>query len=313
MSVLITGATGFVGASLVRRCLDRGREVHVIVRAGANTWRIDDIRTRVRQHEGDLLDADRVRAIVAAVRPSAICHLATHGGFAAQQDTRAIFETNIFGTMNLLRACETTDFDCFVNTGSSSEYGIANRPMEESDRIEPRGDYAVSKATSTLFCTSEAVEKGLPVMTLRLFSPYGPWDDGRRMVPYVVSSLLRGEAPQLSSPRHVRDYVYIEDVLDAYERAMAAPLSGTVFNIGSGMQYTIGDVVDRIGAAVPGSVAPIWGARGPQRNEPAVWAANIEKARAQLGWEPRTSLPEGIARTVAWFRDHGHRYQEHQA
>jgi len=313
MKILVTGATGFVGACLVRRLQQRGREVHVTVRKGSSTWRIRDILPRLVVHEGDLRDADRVRSIVTSVRPSAVCHLATQGGYAVQQDARTIFETNVFGTMNLLRACESTGFDSFVNTGSSSEYGMAARPMDELDRLEPRGDYAVSKAASTLFCTAEAIEKGLPVVTLRLFSPYGPWDDAKRMVPYVISSLLKGAAPRLSSPHHVRDYVYIEDVLDAYERAMTAPRSGTVFNIGSGVQHAIGEVVDRIEDAVQSGVAPVWGARGPQRSEPAVWAANIEKARTRLGWEPRTSLPEGIARTVAWFREHGRHYPEYTA
>ena len=226
MRILVTGATGFVGACLCRRLLGLGHELHLFVRQTANIWRIADIAHQMVLHDVDLRDAQAVQRSVAAIRPERIFHLATYGGFSFQKEVAAIHAVNFLGTVNLLQACEKVGFEQFIHTGSSSEYGIKAEPMKETDLLEPLGDYAVSKAAATLFCRSEALLKGLPIVTLRVFSPYGPWDDPQRLIPYVIAALLKGNAPLLANPAAVRDYLFIDDVIDAYLAVMAAPLRG---------------------------------------------------------------------------------------
>jgi nucleoside-diphosphate-sugar epimerase len=304
MRVLVTGATGFVGASLTRRLVNSGKEVHVFTRQTTDLWRIKDILKRVRRYDVDLRDADKVETYVADIRPTVIFHLATFGGFSSQVDSANILDSNFKGTAHLLRACEKTGFDCFVNTGSSSEYGMKMSPMAEIDRLEPLGDYGVAKAAATLFCRSEAIRKGLPVVTLRLFSPYGPWDDPKRLIPYVITSLLKGEAPELSTPSSVRDYVYIDDVLEMYLKLsenFVAP--GDIINVGSGSQSSIGEVVSLLAEIVGNGMEPASGTLESRKNEPEKWVADIGKAKALTGWEPSTLLESGLRKTVAWFRD----------
>lgn len=305
MRVLVTGATGFVGACLTRRLVEEGHQVHLFLRDGSDTWRLNDILDRVVLHRLDLRDDEAVTREVREARPEVVCHLATYGGFAFQTDSRAIVEANLLGTMNLLRACEKTGFRLFVNTGSSSEYGTKDHPMREDDLPEPVGEYGVTKAAATLFCQAEALTKGLPVVTLRLFSPYGPWDDPKRLIPFAAARLLADEAPRLSSPRAVRDYVYIDDVLDCYFALFEAKeIVPGIFNVGSGVQNSIGEVVTLLGELIGAGGEPIWGSVAPARPEPAVWCADIGKARDLLGWRPATSLREGLAMTVAWMREH---------
>lgn len=264
---------------------------------------------RVTNHEIDLRDAGIVEKAVAQIRPTIIYHLATYGGFTSQKDTSVIIESNLMGTVNLLRACEKIGFDCFINTGSSSEYGIKPGPMGECDIIEPVGDYGVSKAAATLFCRSSALEKGLPVFTLRLFSPYGPWDDPQRLIPYVIKSLLRGEPPKLSTPKSVRDFIYIDDVLDVFLKIIKAPVSGgRIYNVGSGVQVSIGEVVSMITKIIGNGLEPMWGKVKSQRTEPGSWVADIGKAKTELWWVPATSLWAGLSKTVEWFRENLERY-----
>jgi nucleoside-diphosphate-sugar epimerase len=140
---------------------------------------------------------------------------------------------------------------------------------------------------------------------LRLFSPYGPWDDQKRLIPYVLASLLRGEPPQLSNPAAVRDYVYADDVVEAYLRAarkMSPP--GEVHNVGSGQQHSIAEVVEILCRLVAEGAPPVWGAREMQRPEPVTWVANISKISNALGWKPTVTLPQGLALTADWLRDH---------
>ncbi len=307
MRILVTGATGFIGACLARRMVHDGHEVHIFSREHSYTWRIADLMTDIRDHRADLRDASAIDAAVLRIKPEAIFHLATYGGFASQQDGVEIFHANCIGTMNLVKACENIDFCCFVNTGSSSEYGIKERPMREDDLLEPVGDYGVTKAAATLFCRSEAVLKGLPLVTFRVFSPYGPWDDPKRMIPYVISSILLNKPPALAKPDSVRDYIYIDDVVDAYAGILKTQVQpGEIYNIGSGRQSTIGEVVRLICDILPG-VDPQWGTAQLQRPEPKTWVADVAKITSATDWRPETRLADGLAKTIDWMRDNvGH-------
>jgi nucleoside-diphosphate-sugar epimerase len=305
MRTLVTGATGFVGACLARRLLAIGHEVHIFARQNSDRWRIADIAPDLVAHDLDLRDSQAVERAVTAVRPEKVFHLATYGGFTFQKDLDAIYSVNLQGTVNLVRACEKAGFDSFIHTGSSSEYGMKGGPMKETDLLEPLGDYAVSKAAATLFCRSEALQKGLPIATLRIFSPYGPWDDPQRLIPYAISSLLKGVAPQLSSRTSVRDYIYIDDVIDAYLAVMRTDIiPGGIYNVGSGRQADIGAVVDRISGIIGNGIKAAWGAEAPRRAEPAVWVADAGMMKAAFGWQATTGLEEGLRQTVGWMRDH---------
>lgn len=304
MKVLVTGATGFVGACLARRLLGLGHEVHIFVRLESNKWRIADIIHDLIIHVVDLQDAPAVEQAVTAIKPECIFHLATYGGFSFQQNVTSIYAANLLGTINLVHACEKTGFKCFINTGSSSEYGLKLQPMKESDLLEPQGDYAVSKAAATLFCRSEAMQKCLPVISLRIFSPYGPWDDPKRLIPYVMSSLLNAMAPALSDPLSVRDYIFIDDAVDAYLAVMAASIvPGAIYNVGSGRQTGIGEVVGKIVTKIESAVSPVWGTREKQRPEPVKWEADIRMLESHCNWKPLVSLDDGLQITIDWMKN----------
>ncbi len=301
--VLITGATGFVGSCLARRLLKLGNDVHIFTRKESNKWRIKDILSHLTEHEVDLRNSESTKQVVKNIRPEIIYHLATYGGLSEQKNTDIIYESNIIGTTNILNACVKVGFGCFVNTGSSSEYGLKFEPMVEEDILEPVGEYAMSKAVSTILCRSKAIITGLPIVTLRLFSPYGPWDSPDRLIPYVIKSLIDGDQPKLSKPDFVRDYVFIEDVLDAYIAATKNPHSGLIFNIGSGKQHTIGEVVCILQEIIkPKNCFPLWGKIEQQRPEPMIWIADIKKAETMLGWKPSTTIRQGLEKTVEWMR-----------
>lgn len=305
MKILVTGATGFVGACLTRRLLGMGHEMHAFVRQTANKWRIADIAPHIVLHDVDLRDAHAVEQALHSIRPGNIFHLATYGGFSFQEDVDAIYAANFTGTVNLVHACQKVGFDRFIHTGSSSEYGMKTGHMKEMDLLEPLGDYAVSKAAATLFCRSEALQKGLPIVTLRIFSPYGPWDDPKRLIPYVIASLLGGNVPALSNPASVRDFIFIDDVIDAYLAVMdAAITAGEIYNVGSGVQTGLGEVVNRIVRAIDNGIKPRWGAEPPRRLEPAEWVADVGKIKTHFNWEAATSLDEGLQQTISWMSEH---------
>src|SRR5437867_6751282 len=122
--VLLTGGTGFVGANLARRLLRDGHEVHLLVRPRHTGWRIAEIHGDLALHEVNLEEAEKLEGVVRAVRPEWVFHLAAHGAYSWETDLQRIVQTNVLGTMHLVEACLKSGFEAFVNTGSSSEYGL---------------------------------------------------------------------------------------------------------------------------------------------------------------------------------------------
>lgn len=308
-TILITGVTGFVGSNLMRRLCKSRADLHVITRESTNLWRVKDIINDVKRYTPDLTDFNSMKKVIHEINPDIIYHLATYGGNPRQDNFRQIIESNFFGTVNLINACKETGFDLFVNTGSSSEYGIKTVSMKENDLPEPRNNYGISKIASTLYCQSVALNENLPIVTLRLFSPYGDFEDSSRLIPSVILSCLRGKNPKISSSGYVRDFIYVQDVIDLYEQLPDADIiSGNIFNAGSGKQHTVGEVVDTIIKITGNQVKPIVGL--PQRwpNEPKTWQADMSKTLKAVHWVPKYNLDEGLTKSVEWFENHQHLY-----
>lgn len=302
--VFITGSTGFIGANLTRKCLESGSEVYILSRSTSDRWRIRDILKEVNECEADLSDYERLETALQEIRPDIVYHTAVYGGDSSQKDFRKIVDSNLFGTVNLINACKKVDLELLVNTGSSSEYGVKTVPMREDDLLEPVNDYGVLKSAATLYCQAIAKKKELPITTLRLFSPYGSYEGPTRLVSSTILACLRGERPQISSRSFVRDFVLINDVLDAYLKAVATQCADCqIFNIGSGEQHSVGEVVDTIIRLTGNKIKPVIEIPPKWQNEPAVWQADISKARKHLGWSPKYDLVRGLAADIEWFRN----------
>ena len=302
--VILTGGTGFVGANLARRLLRDGHEVHLLVRPKCQPWRIDEVRPDVRLHELHLHDLEAVARVVGQVRPDWVFHLAVYGAYSWQTDWEQMVRTNIQGTMSLVSACLKTGFEVFVNTGSSSEYGFKDHAPAESEPLEPNSHYAVTKAAATLFCRQTAQSRRIHLPTLRLYSVFGPYEDPGRLLPNLIMRGLKGELPPLADPDVARDFVYVEDVVEAYLLAASVrtPEWGPIYNLGTGVQTTLRDVVEVARQVICIAPEPVWNTMPNRTWDANVWVSDNRKIRAQLGWQPRNTFTEGFRLMVGWFR-----------
>lgn len=304
--VLITGATGFVGANLARRLLREGCQVHLLVRQEHSTWRLQGIAGQVRLHQVELDDRPALDRLISQVRPEWIFHLAAYGAYSWQTELPQMIQTNITGTANLVEACARIGFAAFVNTGSSSEYGAKDHPPAEDEALEPNSHYACTKAAATLLCRYTARSRNLHLPTLRLYSVYGPYEDPGRLFPALIRKGLQGELPPLVSPDTMRDYVHVDDVCAAYLLAASRPgqAPGAIYNVGTGAQTSMRQLVELARKALGIAVEPRWGSMPARIWDTSVWVADNRRIREALGWQPRTSLEEGFSRTAEWFRQH---------
>lgn len=302
--VLVTGAAGFVGANLVHRLVEEGHAVSALVAPQHAAWRLQSLSGRIEAVSADLRDAATLSAVVETIRPEWVFHLAAHGAYSWQKDVVDIMATNVTGTVNLVEACLKVGIEALVNTGSSSEYGIQDHAPRESDPVEPNSIYAVSKASATFFCRRRAGETGLRMPTLRLYSVYGPWEDPRRLMPAVMLHGLAGGYSPLVAPETARDFVYIDDVVDAYLLAAERPLSdpGAIYNVGSGRQSTLREVASLSRDLFGLKGEPVWGSMAPRSWDTTVWVSDSRKIQEELSWRPRVSLQRGMEQFARWFR-----------
>jgi UDP-glucose 4-epimerase len=300
--VLVTGASGFIGAGLVRRLLAEGLAVHVVLRPEAQLWRLAGVLDRLTVHHADLLDAEATAAVIAAVRPAVVLHLAAYGAYESQADGGRILETTVLAGHRLLAASVASGVAVFVNAGSSSEYGYKDEPMGETDRLEPNSVYAVGKAAMTHLCSLIGrTQEKTAITTLRLFSVYGPWEEPTRLIPTLLRRTRAGLPLEMVSPTIARDYVYLDDALDAFlALPTLATLRGEVLNIGSGVQTTLQEVVELVQEVLGRRTDVRWGAMSPRRWDTSCWQAAPQRALERLGWRARRSLREGLALTAAW-------------
>lgn len=301
--VIVTGSTGFIGSNLARRLLIDGHQIHLLVRPGYSPWRIRAIRKEVHLHQVDFQDANALKGIVRRIRPDWIFHLAASGAYSWQTDLASMVQTNIVGTINLVEACLQTGFETFVNTGSSSEYGFKTIAPSETEWLEPNSYYAVTKASASLYCRYIAQSRKLRLNTLRLYSAYGPYEEPKRLMPTLIQYGLKGKLPPLVNPDTARDYIYVEDVINAYLLVASGKEleAGAIYNVGSGVQTTLREVVQVAKKVLNISKEPTWGTMQQRIWDTNMWMANSRKLQNELEWHVGYTFEQGFRKTVEWF------------
>jgi UDP-glucose 4-epimerase len=293
--ILITGAAGFVARRLATELVTAGHDVHGTLRPGG----LGDAPEGVEPHPVDLAAADAVHRLVRAVRPEWVFHLAARvTGDRRLDHAAALLLGTLAPTVHVVDALARAGCERLVITGSMEEPGRG-----EPATAAPGSPYAAAKWAGSSVARLYHALYGLPVVVARLFLVYGPGQrDTTKVVPFVITSLLRGESPPLSSGARAVDWIHVDDVVRGLTAAAAHPgLEGRTVELGSGHLVTIREVVERIVRLMGATASLGWGAL-PDRPLERPVAAEVAESLALLGWTPQVTLDDGLKDTIEWYR-----------
>ncbi len=294
--VLVTGGSGFIGWRLCARLAHEGAQVDATVRTTPLPPELDG---RVASHGVDLADRSSVDSLLDRLRPDIVLHLASHvAGARDQALVLPTFEANLASSVYLLDAATRVGCRRFVQTGSLEE------PAEDSSAdAVPSSPYAVAKWAASAYGRMFHALYGAPVVLARLFMVYGPgqWDI-RKLVPYTILALDRGDAPRFSSGTRAVDWVFVDDVVEGLIRLAAAPrIDGARVDLGSGTLTTVRTVIETIFELMAPDEEPDLGGRTDRPME-QVRVADLAASERLIGWCPETPLDAGLRLTIDWYR-----------
>ena len=293
-TVLVTGATGFVGWHLCRRL----RQVGAAALHATSRRVPSDPLDGFSCHQVDVCEPGPTSELMRSLRPDVIFHLA--GSVSASRDVSQVLpslQANTVATINVLSAATE------VGTGRVVTIPSLEEPVLGGDDAVPPSPYAASKWAAGGYARMFHALYGTPVVGARIMMMYGPAQSPSKLVPYVASCLLRGEVPRIGSPDRAVDWVYGSDVADGLvAAALAEGVEGCTLDLGSGTLVPIREVVERLVALVDPSLRPEMAPASDRPLEP-VRVGRADETAAAVGWRASTSLEEGLARTVDWYRD----------
>jgi nucleoside-diphosphate-sugar epimerase len=289
MRILLTGATGFIGAHVARALIARDIDVHGMTLPGAPRHRLTEVASQMELREGDLTDAAWVRDAIRSIAPEATIHLAWYA--EPRSYLRAVPEnlTSLRGGMNLLEA--------LADGGTCRRVVLAGTCLENLTTPEPT-IYAAAKSAQHRLAGG-FTERSMTAACAHIHYLYGPWEDERRVIPSVTRSLLRGEQIGVTDGTQSRDYLHVADVADSLCRVAASDLVGRV-DICTGAPVRLRDVFEEIGRATGRAELLRIGALAV--SESTGWPATGDPtALLTTGWQPKYNLEHGIQETVSWW------------
>jgi len=294
--IILTGAAGFIGWHCIPLLLSRKYEIHAVT-----SREIPGSAPRVQWHILDLLNPRQVEELVRSVHPTHILHLAWYtapGSYWTSQENLKWVQASehlggVFRESGGMR---------IVTAGTCAEYDWSNGYCsEEITPIKPATLYGEAK--HSLHVKMDEILKDSPVSSAwgRLFFPYGPREHPTKLVSSVVSALLRGNPAPCTNGSQVRDYIYVEDVAEAFVQLLDSPVTGPV-NIGSGVPVSVKEIIELIGEKTGRHDLIHYGGISGSRPETPLVVADIRRLKEEVGWRRKHDLASGIDKTISWWR-----------
>jgi dTDP-glucose 4,6-dehydratase len=311
MKLLITGGAGFIGSAFVRWMLGTKDPPQVInldkLTYAGNLDNLESVAIRpdYRFVQGDVCDARLVDSLMAGERPDALVHFAaeSHVDRSILSPSQA-FETNLRGSFTLLEAARQHCVPRFIHISTDEVYGSLRPPLEADENfpLNPSSPYSASKAGSDLLARSYFSTYGVPVIITRASNNYGPYQFPEKLLPLMISNAFEGRSlPVYGDGQQVRDWLYVDDHCRAIEAVLRKGREGEIYNVGGSRALANIEVVRKI-VELTGAPEILIQHVEDRPGHDRRYALSSAKINKETGWHPEMSFEDGLARTIAWYR-----------
>jgi nucleoside-diphosphate-sugar epimerase len=300
LKVLLTGITGFIGSHVARQLVETDDEIYGLAREGSNHWRIEDIEASLKLVQADLADDKALEGVLTSLKPDVILHMA----WFAEPGVYIHSMQNVdmlTGSLRLAALAARSGCKYFMGIGTCFEYDLSYGYLSESTPVKPQSIYAGSKLAFKFILDQIGRTTGIETAWVRLFYQYGAYEDKRRVVPAVITSLLSNQTQKLTAGEQIRDYLHVEDVASAIAAIFHKRVTGEV-NIGSDKPVSIRDLTLKIGALLGRTELLDYGAIPYNPDDPMYICANNRRLIEKTGWKPRFELEEGLLQAINWWQ-----------
>jgi len=316
--VLVTGAGGFIGSHLTEALVEAGVSVRALVHYNSrNDWGLLEmlpagIKDAFEVVAGDIRDPFMVKSAVRGC--DAVFHLASLIAIPYSYTAPASYvATNVTGAVNVLQAALACDVEKVVHTSTSEVYGTAlYTPIDEQHPLQGQSPYSASKIGADKIAESYYLSFGLNVATIRPFNTYGPRQSARAIIPNIITQALQNDRVEVGLLSPVRDFTFVKDTVDGFVKmAENDGAAGKTVNIGSGSALTIGDLAQKILASmgVDKKIVSSQKRVRPAKSEVMKLLCDNSRAAELIGWQPQTSIEQGLRATIEFYREHIQRYK----
>lgn len=314
LKILITGATGFIGANVAIHLAKEDHEIYGLSRNGEYNWRLEDERNKIRLVKSDISSYERTYSAIEYIKPDGIIHCSQYGAYPKEKSNKLMFEINNVGLFNILDICTKFNVNWLINCGTSFEYDGSKESIRETTISNPHSYYGLFKANGTKMLDLYSNLIDTKLMTLRIFQAYGPFEPKGRLVPYLLYNLINNLDVHLNNPYLERDFTYIKDITTAFSnsiKVMDNLEKHEIINVGSGTHTSIQNFANT-GKNVINSSSRIVLDNFQTKPEDRINRifADITKAKTILKWNPKFQVSEGIKDFAIWLKDRLDYYKE---
>ena len=306
-SILITGGAGFIGSAFVRLAVAKGCKVIVVdnLTYAGDLKRLATVRNKIAFCKADIADKAKINSIFKKFRPSIVVNFAaeTHVDRSIR-DASAFLKTNVIGTQVLLDASRTHNAQRFVHISTDEVYGEIDRgEFSEESPLKANSPYAASKAAADLLIKSYMRTYGFPAVIVRPCNNYGVWQYPEKLIPLSILKIFRNEKiPIYAQGKNVREWLYVEDCARGILSIMQKGKLGEVYNLGSNEERQNIETIKLLLKTLGASRNMIQFVKDRPGHDIRYKLSSLKTAR-ETGWRPKTGLPEGLKKTVAWAKD----------
>ena len=302
--ILVIGASGFIGFNLLNKISNHRKDVFGTYFSSPGSRLTSTFNKKIFQLDNNSVSS--IKNVLTTVKPRIIFDCSSYGSYSFESSYKKIFETNTLGLINTIEQCLTHDIHSYIYSGSSSEYGLnSDRPKEDSKFI-PNSHYSLSKISNSFIINYYGKQKKFPILNLRLYSVYGDYEDSSRLIPNICISSLSGKLPSFAEKEVSRDFVHIDDVVNAFilaSKNINSNFFGNSYNIGTGVKTSIKDIASLSKKLFKIKTNLDFNSKQNRAWDLKNWVANNKKSITDIRWTPLISLEDGLLRTQEWWKN----------